>query len=191
MHLRSYAICLWPGLPRLWIRGDPQGILPALTATIAFNTLIILRFVYPEWLSPTIRSAGWLMVAVWLIVVVRAAKELPLLIAPRRAAKQVDHFVEAQLSFLKANWLEAEKLLRKNLQVESRDPPALLMLATVYRKTKRFEAAAETLDLLDSLECGDNWRLESYGERQRLVRAKHEPDDSPPVNTVSSASPIP
>lgn len=174
MDYRIYATCLWPGLSRVWFRGDLPGLLPAMAMTLGLNALIVLRFVYPEWLSPNVRLVGWILVFAWMISVVRNYRALPRLIAPRAAMRAPDRFVEAQAEFLRGNWVEAERLLRANLRVETRDAPALLMLSAVYRQTGRYDMAQKTLDLLHGLEVGDAWFLEARAERYRLQRARGE-----------------
>ncbi len=175
MDFRIYATCLWPGLPRVWFRGELHGLLSAMAMALGLNGLIILRFIYPEWLvSPGVRFVGWLLVLVWLVAVVRGYRALPHLIMPRRAARTQDHFVDAQRSFLRGNWVEAEQLLRANLQVEQRDAPSLLLLAAVYRITGRIPMAQQCLEALQGLEAGDAWWLEVRAERERLQRARGE-----------------
>jgi uncharacterized protein HemY len=177
MDRKVYATCLWPGLARLWFRGDFQGLLPAIVTTIAFNGLVLLRFVYPEMLSATqqvgtlIRLVGWSLVLLWVFAVVQEYRELPTVLAPRAVHRKHDRFKEAQQAFLLGNWLQAEQFLRETVSIEERDPPALLLLAAVYRRTGRIEEARQTLDLLGQLESGDAWYLELRAERQRLVRA--------------------
>src|SRR5690606_4846811 len=55
--------------------------------------------------------------------------------------------------------------------IDPRDPPALLLLAGVYRHTGRGEAAAAALDQLDRMEAAEPWWLERRSERARLARS--------------------
>ena len=69
-------------------------------------------------------------------------------------------------------WVLAEDLLQQVLSIESRDPPALLLLAGVLRHTGRFESAELLAVEIGRLEVADAWRLELVAEQNRLRRAK-------------------
>jgi cytochrome c-type biogenesis protein CcmH/NrfG len=56
------------------------------------------------------------------------------------------------------------------LGIEPRDPPALLLLAGLYRQTQRFEAASLLLREMSRLEVSDTWWLEIDAEQRRLSR---------------------
>lgn len=150
----------------------------ALPTAVAFaaavNFLLVARFIYPEWLTLTlVRMAGWVGVAVWLFCVLRSVREMPALLNPRLVSEQPDRFVEAHLAYLRAQWPEAESLLADCLSVENRDPPALLLLAGVYRHTGRGEAAERLLEEIRRTEAADRWWLEVDGEEKRLRRDQH------------------
>ena len=83
------------------------------------------------------RVAFWVAVVTWIFYVIRSMRELPKIIAPRTVSEQPDRFPEAQLEYLRGNWVKSEKLLLGVLAIEPRDPPALLMLSGVYRHTDR------------------------------------------------------
>lgn len=171
MDGKSYLACLWPGLPDLWHRGRLSALPAALAFAFALNFLLIARFIYPEWLAPLlVRIACWVAFAVWVYLVVRAVKELPTLINPRAASASPDRFSEAHRHYLQGHWRESEALLTECLGIESRDPPAMLLLAGVYRHTERLEAAENILQELERLEAAEPWWLECTAERARLTR---------------------
>ena len=96
-----------------------------------------------------------------------ACRSLPDLRDPPRVDDR-GLFIQAQAEYLKGHWFEAETLLRRILRHCSRDADALLMLATLYRRTKRWDEARRQLDRLDRLDGSRKWRLEIAQERERL-----------------------
>ena len=175
MPLSHYLCCFWPGLPELWFRGRWTGLPSAIAFAIALNLLLVARFIYPQWLEPLfVRTFFWGLVAVWLLVFFRAVRGLPLMLAPREALGVEDQYDAARSEYLKGHWYEAEALLAECLDVDERDAPALLLLASVYRQTQRFDAAARTLAELDTLETADYWWLERDIEQRRLENSRRE-----------------
>ncbi len=180
MHSSPYIICLWPGLPRLWIRGDWAALATAVAFGAALNLVLVSSFVWPELLPPSFNLIGWLVLGtVWLASAIQAYRSLPHL----REPPQVDDrglFIQAQAEYLKGHWFEAETLLRQLLRYCSRDVDVLLMLATLYRRTKRYDEAAKQLDRLDRLDEACRWRWEIAQERatlRQLAAAKNETEN--------------
>lgn len=170
MHSSPYIICLWPGLPRLWIRGDWAALAIAVAFGAALNLVLVSSFVWPELLPRSFNLIGWLVLGtVWLASVFQACRSLPHLREPPRVDDR-GLFIQAQAEYLKGHWFEAETLLRQLLRYCSRDVDALLMLATLYRRTQRYDEAAKQLDRLDRLDEARKWRWEIAQERGTLKR---------------------
>jgi thioredoxin-like negative regulator of GroEL len=108
--------------------------------------------------------------ALALLDLLPAREQLPALLDPRAGSDAVDRFPEARRQYLQGHWREAEALLSECLQIESRDPPSMLLLAGVYRHTGRLAAAGRLLDQLERLEVAAAWWLECEAERARLTR---------------------
>ena len=172
MDTSRYAICLWPGLPELWHRGKWSGLPAAVVFAGSLNFLLVARFIYPEWLQPSlVKIACWVAVGVWIMVVARTINRLPQLLHPRIAAGTPDRYPQAHQMYLRSQWHECEAILAEMLEIDSRDCPALLMLAAVYRKTERWEAARMALESLGRLETADAWWQERDLEFKRLQEA--------------------
>lgn len=171
MDNKLYLTCLWPGLPELWWRGRLTALPTALAFGLALNGLLVARFIYPEWLTYSlVRVGGWVGVIAWFYCTIKNMRELPGLIQPRKASKKPDRFGDAHLAFLKSDWARAEVLLKDCLSIEERDPPALLLLAAVYRHTARLEFCRVCIDKLRTTEVADRWWLEVDAEEKRLLR---------------------
>lgn len=191
VNRKLYLTCLWPGLPELWWRGRLTALPAALAFAIALNLILVAKFIYPEWLSlGLVRLAGWLGLAAWAYLSLKSIRELPNLLVPRAASKTPDRFMDAHLAYLRGQWREAEACLTDCLAVENRDPPALLLLAGVYRHTRRWDAAERLLDEIRLTEAADRWWLEVETERKRLDRDRdRDPDVGPAAIGAATAAP--
>ena len=173
MQISHFITCLWPGLAEIWWRGRFSAFPAAIAFTLALNWLLLTTFLYTEWMSGTlVWMASWIGVAAWGFYVIRRVRELPTMLTPRAISDEPDRFSEAHAAYLRADWKSAEALLQQVLAIEPRDPPALLMLAGVYRHTGRYESAELLAIEIGRLEVADAWQLELVTERKRLRRAK-------------------
>ncbi len=174
MHASSLLVCLWPGLPRLWWRGDWRALLVAIFFAVAVNFSVLTSFVWPETLSFRWQLLGWMsLLGLWGISVVWGARQLAGLSAPRDGAALQDLFVQAQSEYLRGHWLEAESLLRQVLQRSDRDVDARLLLAALCRRTGRLEACAQQLATLESIAGSEKWSME-IGRERRLLHSGSE-----------------
>jgi tetratricopeptide (TPR) repeat protein len=170
MHGSPYMICLWPGLPRLWIRGDWSALAISIAFGVVLNLVLVSSFIWPELLPGSLVTGGWVLVGlVWIGSALHGIRSLPHLREPPGVGEQ-GLFIQAQAEYLKGHWFEAETLLRQLLRHCSRDVDALLMLATLYRRTRRYDEAARQLDRLDRLDEAAKWRWEIERERDLLKR---------------------
>jgi hypothetical protein len=168
---KFYFYCLWPGLPELWLRGRLSALPTAVAFACALNFLLVARFIYPEWMTLSyVRIAGWVGVFAWFYCTIKNIRDLPGMIHPRKASKTPDRFADAHIAFLRSDYIRAEELLKECLGVEERDPPALLLLAAVYRQTARFEESRSCIEMLRVTEVADRWWLEVDAEEKRFLR---------------------
>jgi hypothetical protein len=166
--------------------------LPAAIAfAIALNLLLAARFLYPEMLAPgAVRFACWAGIGIWGYLAMREANRLPGLIRPRALASGPDRFPEAHAAYLHGQWAQAEAALADCLAIESRDPPALLLLAGVYRHTQRWDAAQRLLSEIRLTEAADRWWLEVDAEEKRLLRDRERLAPTAPTASLTPP-PIP
>lgn len=168
---RHYLTCLWPGLSELWWRGRISALPAAIAFTAVINVLLVARFFYEQWLAgPLVSLACWILFATWCVLTIRSIRELPQLLTPRIASEIPDRFPEAQAAFLRGDYDVAEAILTAGLKIEPRDPPALLLLTSVYRHTGRLHAAELLLKETRRVEAADAWDLEWRTEHERLQR---------------------
>jgi len=152
MRALPVVTCLWPGLSRLWLRGDWLSLATAIAFGAALNLVLVSSFVWPELLPSSAVIAGWLgLGAMWSVSVVRSFRALP----PSGDAPGVDDrglFIAAQGEYLKGHWFEAESLLQRLICRSPGDADAQLLLATLYRHTRRLDEAHDRLQLVERME---------------------------------------
>lgn len=198
-------LCLWPGLARLWLRGEFRGLLAAVGFAALVNGVFVSTLVWPEIAPLTLRSAAIVAAGLWwVIAAAMTLLELPEIVAATDGDPLRGLFVAAQAEYLKGNWIEAESSLRKLLRQNPRDVEAQLLWATLMRRTARLDKARQSLQDLSRLEAASHWQHEIRTERelvrrmteqQRLsqteeVAAPAAQKVEPPADEVDEASPL-
>ena len=157
----------WPGYDGLMRHGRWTFLFIALAFALMLNAFIVLNFYWTAFLTPGQRNGflGALVVA-WFVLSLLAGKKRCAIEAVQTADVKENKFSEANVQYLRGNWYEAEHLLLGLLTKNPRDAEALLMQATLYRHTKRYDEAAAALDKLQLLEDARSWGLEIEAERR-------------------------
>jgi hypothetical protein len=185
MRASPFVLCCWPGLARLWVRGDGTAVLVAVAFGAVLNLLLVSSVLWPELLPGAGRMLVWLfLVGWWLFSAIRAYCAFEQLDTPAIADSR-GLFIQAQGEYLKGHWFEAESLLQQLLRTARRDIDAHLMLATLCRHTRRYDEACARLDLMDQFEGAEKWRWEIETER-RLIKQQVEKNQDQ-VGLFSSA----
>jgi len=169
MFAIGWITCLWPGLPRLWWRGDWRALLGASAFAAALNLGLFSGLLWRQSLPGWLVVAGWAAIGlIWVVCAWHGWWLLPKLRGDSPSSEKEGLFVRAQQEYLNRHWLEAEELLAQLLACRDQDAEARLMLATLYRHTKRFAEADECLTRLERMDSGDRWCLEAARERRLL-----------------------
>jgi hypothetical protein len=175
MRRMRWTACLWPGMPQLWMFGSWTGLALALGTAIVLDLMLLVSFGWSELLGHGVRSAMWVGFGVFWIVAADWSRRQCL----RQAAAQVpdsrqDAFTDALDYYLKGDFYQAEHLLEGLLRRNTRDIEGRLMLATLMRRTGRFDEASDQLDTLERFEGAEKWMLEIQRERECLSDAKKQ-----------------
>lgn len=173
------AICLWPGLPAAWMLGLVRGLLIALVYTWCVCGLLLATFVWPDWVAVSLLRLLWLVaIATWSVAAFRNCWSLPRLLATSDAKSSLA-LVSAQQEYLRGNWFEAEASVLQVLHQHPRDAEALLLLAGILRRTRRFQPALRRLGQLELLETAAMWHFEIQREKGWIARAMAEENSQP------------
>lgn len=197
-------LCLWPGLARLWLRGDFHALGFAVFFSILLNLALVSSLIWPAYLGSRFLLIAWpLLAVIWLANAWISWRWLPqrLQVGHKFAAApelRVDTlFNQAQREYLRCRWAEAQGLLERRLRLSPRDIESRLLLASIFRRVGRLQLAANELNFLEGMDESRAWSLELAGERQRLRAAQESPseaaseprsDDELPTDGVISIS---
>lgn len=173
-------LLLWPGLSRLWLRGDLRSLGIAIAFAALLNFTLICTHLRPDWVGTPACVLLWVgVVAACAVSVYRGGRATktgslrnPLAEGEEAIAeRRTSTLRKAQLAYLKGDWLIAEKLLLPLTRIEDTpDHEAKLLLASVFRRNGRRADAEKLLSELTS--TGDAyWLREIHLERQMLKDA--------------------
>jgi hypothetical protein len=179
------TVC-WPGLPRLWWRGQSSGFVTAALFGLWFNATLAATYVVPHLAPFGPRLASWaLLTVVWVICVRRGAARLSQFYGGERQ-RDDELFSRAQEEYLRGQWFEAESLLLRLLRNDPADVEGRLLLATLYRHTKRPDLARAQYRHLEQTRDAGRWQWEIFQERVRLDRLENESPVAEAINVVDS-----
>jgi tetratricopeptide (TPR) repeat protein len=185
---------VWPGLARLWLRGQWQGLGIAVLFAGLLNGLIVTTFLWPRTIGNE-QSAVVLNIVGWFVVVCfwgasfwTTWHHLPRWRPGADARGDDALFLQAQTEYLQGHWYDAEQLLTRMLSDSPRDADAHLLLAALYRHTRRYQEARQRLDLIERLEHGARWLFEIDEERRRLADLIAEGTDARESQADDAAS---
>ncbi len=188
MGLAAWMTCLWPGLPRLWWRGQGTGFCTAAVFAIWLNFSLAATFLLPDRFPTLVHVGSWAGLAIFWGVCVR------------RGAGRLSHFYcgdgqrndalfgRAQEEYLKGHWFEAESLLLRLVRDDPADVEGRLLLATLYRHTQRAALAQSQLDSIVRSPHAARWAWEIRSERAQLQRAADTPAEPAPEDERADVS---
>jgi hypothetical protein len=173
MRKMPWVMYLWPGVPQLWMWGNWTGLVTAVIAAAILDLLLLGSFGWSELFTRSVRTEVWAIGAVaWIVAALWSAHRCRQEVAATSHEPGKDTFGEALSHYLKGDYFQAERLLEVLLRANVRDLDARLMLATLMRRTGRFDEAAKQLDTLVRFDGVAKWQLEIEHEREQLADAK-------------------
>lgn len=168
-----YRICrLWPGLPGLLRYARWPFFWIALLFFFLLDSWLVLNFYWTHYLSSGGRWGTLLFLFfAWIVLGSIAAGMEKRIERTLGADADSSKFLEALKLYLRAGWFESECLLNELLQKNPRDLEARLLLATLYRHTRRFPDALDTLKTLQRCEESGIWIVEIEAEKRLIGEA--------------------
>jgi hypothetical protein len=160
----------WPGYDGLARYGRWTFLFVSLVFALLLDAFIVLNFYWTAYLTPWQRN-GCLVVLffAWLALSLTAGAKRRAIETVQTADTTENKFSEATVQYLRGNWYETETVLIGLLAKNPRDIEAMLMQATLYRHTKRYDEAQAVLDKLQLLEGAGRWSLEIETERHLIA----------------------
>ena len=172
-----WVTCLWPGLPRLWAQGSWFALAVAVVSSALLNVALLSTFVFSELFPADWVGVLWAAVAMgWpiaAIVAILGMRKQSIGFETEATAGE-DQFAAAVEYYLKGDWFEVERLLGGLLRKNARDVEGRLMLASLLRRTGRWDEATEELDRLSRFEGAGKWELEIRQQRELLETGRQK-----------------
>ncbi len=160
---------LWPGSTGAVYYGLWSQLFIALIYGAVLQTLLVSNFYWLDFMPHFARVGSYVFLALThLTLSAIAASKLKKYERTKNYDAQGRYFLEAQTHYLRGNWFETECCLKSVLKKNPYDVDALLMMATLFRHTERFEDARRTLRELEKLEDSDFWREEIALEKAAI-----------------------
>lgn len=185
MQPSRVLLCLWPGLPRLWLRGCWTGFGGAIIYALCLNFALAITGVWPQMVGSGVKLIAWTVVfGFWSVAFWISWRSLPKLVSKSSDDQQEGLLRQAQAEYLKGNWFDAERILKRMLRVNPIDADVQITLATLYRRAARWKQAKAVLQKLARSEGGQKWRLEIQRELCQLERQEQERARGQEVDSV-------
>jgi len=188
MRWGPLSMGLWPGLARLWMRGEWSALCLAVGFSLMLNLALVSTLVWPELIGPGFTAVVWPVLGlVWLVSAWSCwqqrfelfSSQVPTgeIASPDSETVNDRLFIEAQTEYLKGNWDQSQQLLERQLGRFPRDAASQLLLATLFRRTGKPDQANMQLDQLEKIDQSIPWRYEIARERE-LIEAAREDEDN-------------
>ena len=164
----------WPGLARLWHRGELSAVIHAAGFSLALNSFLLTSFLWPGLANTPLRWTLGGVVIVWWLIGIRSNRSY---LSQRVGVdsdsdeKLIEQFMIAQCHYLKGHWPESESILRQILRKNPRDVESGLLLSQVWRRGGQPEKALAQLSHLQKLDESLQWSTEISHEMQQIVAA--------------------
>jgi hypothetical protein len=157
----SWITCLWPGLPRLWYLGDLSSLAVAVAFAALLNLALWASFVRSDTFSSAWRVCAWVSLAVfWVFGLWQGGRQSATPEDDAEGQNQQDLFIRAQSQYLRGHWVEAQMLLEQLIRRDPGDVEAQLLLASVYRRTRRIDLSRRQLRQVQDCPGAGKWRFE-------------------------------
>jgi len=178
---------LWPGFVRAWVLARWEGLVLAAAFAAALNGALVATFAGTRWRATggTTVAVAWLLVlGFWAVGLVWLRQDWPRLARAQgnNAGGEDDGLLgEAQQAYLKGHWIEAEWIVARLLNRQPADVEGRLLLASIQRRSKRWNEASKTLVELREEPAAAKWVLEIETELRQideLERERHLADAS-------------
>lgn len=161
MRGASRITCLWPGLQSLWRQGDFSSLAEAIAFAALLNLALLASFFRSDAVSHVWRLGVWVSVVVfWLFGVWRGLRQRTPAGDADWAQNQQDLFIRAQTEYLRGHWVESQTLLEQLIRRDPEDVESRLLLASVYRRTRRIDLSRCQLREIQDFEGAARWRFE-------------------------------
>ncbi|MDR1963013.1 MAG: hypothetical protein LBQ50_04485 [Planctomycetaceae bacterium] len=163
-------LSFWPGYRGMVQYGHWSFLVIAMLFALFLDAFLIVNFYWTAMITTGQRNILLcVFFTVWIGLLVIAAVQRRFLHAMLKTDEKDEAFREAILLYLRGDWFGTESLILPLLKKNPRDIEMLLLQATLYRHTKRYNEALAILDKLSLFENAARWFMEIETERKLIT----------------------
>jgi len=176
-----FCMRFWPGFQKLWLKGDFHSLFVSLLFSWVVVFFSLGTFVWPDWFV-VILSPRWLakviLVTGWISIITTCLLSgIGLLFGNANTpnislGERQKNLEKAQELYLRANYYEAEQLIKRNVSGRTEDIESHLLWIAILRRTRRIPQALELISSVDKLDAAAPWISELRLEKEQCVRIK-------------------
>jgi cytochrome c-type biogenesis protein CcmH/NrfG len=178
----AFAVILtlvFPGTGHLLCRRYLRGAVLALLFSAALDVFVGSVFLLPLLASTALpKVAAGVMAAVWVYALIDVTVRLKSLRASDFQKTKDDMLRAAQVAWLKDDYAEAERLLRRILRTDERDVEAWVHLGKILKAQGREKEARTCFRSALNLDGSDPWRWQLLNELGQVEIKAAEPKAS-------------
>ncbi|MDR2117522.1 MAG: hypothetical protein LBP87_14190 [Planctomycetaceae bacterium] len=165
----------WPGYRGIVQYGHWTFLIIALLFALLLDGVLIANFYWTAMITTSQRNILLIVFFIaWFGLFTVAVLRSQFLNAISKTDEKDTIFREAISFYLRGDWFGAESLILPVLKKNPRDIEILLLLATLYRHTQRYNEALEILDKLSLFENANHWFPEMETERKLIAEESAE-----------------
>ena len=164
---------MYPGYSGIVQYGHRSFLAMALGFALLVDAFLIANFYWTALITVSQRNILLVVLfGTWVALMVAAAYWKHCLDVAARPEQHDDTFRQTICHYLRGDWFAAESQILPYLKKYPKDTEMLLLQATMYRHTKRYEEAMLVLDKLQLLQNSRYWYAEIEMERSLLLSAQ-------------------
>ena len=163
---------MFPGYSGIVQYGHRSFLAMALGFAALVNAFLIANFYWTALLTTGQRNVLLAaLLGVWIVLMLADSYWKHRLAAAGKPAPHDETFRQTMGHYLRGDWFSAESQMLPYLKKYPKDIEMLLLQATMYRHTERYEESLLVLDKLQLLQDSRYWYTEIESERARVVDA--------------------
>ena len=160
---------MYPGYSGIAQYGHHTFLMTALGFAMLINAFLIANFYWTAFLTPLQRNVCLVGLCIaWCVLTVFSAYWKYRLAEATKTEANDETFRQTMTSYLNGDWFAVESQILPYLKKYPKDVEMLLLQATMYRHTERYEEALLVLDKLQLLQDSRRWFSEITAERSHI-----------------------
>jgi len=173
------VVQMFPGYSGIVQYGHRSFLAMALGFALLLNAFLIANFYWTALIATSQRNT--LLVALfgaWVVLILVAARRKQQLDTIAKPEQHDETFHQTICHYLRGDWFAAEAQILPYLEKHPKDIEMLLLQATIYRHTERYEEAMLVLDKLSLLQDSRFWHDEIQTEHSLIAAAQNDDTDA-------------